>query len=510
MSRVRRSAGNFAVGVASSFVAPAIGLFVTPMLLRTLGDERMGAFRTAQDWCGYAGLLAIGITGALQPLLVSALHRDDPSALGRLFAASFRAYARVVFGMAALVVILVALAPVLIRVPDELVPELRAGIAVSMLGFFWLPFSAFRVLADAEQRAWLIHVLLVAQALVSASVSVGFALAGFGLVGQFLAVVIGAAPFSLGLAAYGMRRHAGLWKGRSEPRDRAALAALNVPSLLWNLTGRLGLVSDSLVISAVLGAVAVVPFGMTQRLPLLAEAQVIGLGAASWAALSELRERGQGERFTRRLLQLTRYSAVLAAATLVPIAIVNRAFVGLWVGEARYGGAALTWVTVAVAFAQSLFALWGWPLIAGGLVRKVLPGAIAAVLLNLAVGFAWTSAFGLVGTSVGTLAGFTAVSSWFYPRLLRREFGVPLRGIVEAVARPAVLGGLYAAALLALVEFVPPYVAGWPSWACWLGLLTWLGTAGLGFLVLAWFWVLPGDDRAEWTGRLRGLFGARR
>lgn len=509
MSRTRRSAANFAVGVATSFVAPAVGLVVTPMLLRLLGDGRFGAFRTAQDWCGYVGLLSLGVTGALQPLLVGAIHRGDPSAVPRLFSASFRAYARVVVVMIALVLALAAFAPRVISVPDELVGELRAGIAVSILGFFWLPFTAFRVLAEAEQRAYLTHGLLVAQALVTAAVSVAFALAGFGLVGQFLATVIGAAPFALGLAAYGMRRHRGLWKGASEPADRAALAALNVPSLIWALTGRVGVASDSLVISAVLGAVAVVPFGMTQRLPLLAQAQVIALGAASWAALSELHQRGHREQFVRRLVQLTRYTAVLAAATLVPIAVCNRAFVVLWVGEARYGGPWLTGLTVTVAFAQSLFALWGWPLIGGGFVRKVLPGAITAVLLNLAVSIAWTSSFGLVGTSVGTLFGFTAVSAWFYPRLLHRELGVPVGRIARAVLGPACLGVAYAFVLAWFATVVPPYAADAAKSTRWFGLVVWLGTAGLCYLALAWFLVFPRDDRAEWAGRVRWLLGAR-
>ena len=64
----------------------------TPLLLGWLGEERLGAVRTATDLFGYLTLLELGLGGSLGPLLARALARGDRRALHHTMAAGTRAY----------------------------------------------------------------------------------------------------------------------------------------------------------------------------------------------------------------------------------------------------------------------------------------------------------------------------------------------------------------------------------------------------------------------------------
>src|SRR5205809_292038 len=95
MSRVHRSALNFATSISLSLATLLISLWATPRILSWLGDERMGAFRAMMDWLGYLALLELGLSGALMPLIAAALNRNEPQRLDALMAEGFRVYRRV-------------------------------------------------------------------------------------------------------------------------------------------------------------------------------------------------------------------------------------------------------------------------------------------------------------------------------------------------------------------------------------------------------------------------------
>ena len=396
--------------------------------------------------------------------------------------------------------------PALTRSPDWLADELRVGCWVWLLTLVWLPLTPFRALAEAGQRGYLISLLLLAQAVTTAGAALAFAALGWGLVGQFLAVVLGTAPFYLGLVWDGARRYPEVWAGSGRPAGDTgrALWALSWPTLLTNLSGRLSLMTDNIMVSLFLGPAAVTPFYLTQRLIVLAGTQVLALGSASWAGLADLHFRGEREVFARRLAQLTGLTVAVGSSLCVPLAVWNRPLVGLWVGGDLYAGDWVTWLGAANAVALGVTALWGWPLHATGLVRAVLPGAVAGTAVNVAVSAIATAVVGLPGPLIGTLVAVTAVHGWWALYLLRRHFGVRPRVLLAAVGRPLAVALPYTAGLLLLADAVPAYDPAWPRVAALLAVGGWVAAAAAGYLVLAGFLAFPAPDRAEWVGRLRG------
>jgi O-antigen/teichoic acid export membrane protein len=493
-----------ASGLALSLVTAAAAFVTAPFLLDWLGTERYGAFRAALDWFGYVGLLEFGIGGALQALFARSLGSDDRAGVVAVARAGARAYLLAAAAMIVTAVGLSALLPELIRLPRELTPELWAGCGLYLVVYACLPLAPFRSLAEASQRGYQVNLWLIAQAVVTAAAALVLARDGWGLTGQFAAVVAGIVIFSLGIAGLGLRRYPELMGGGERRAGVGrALWALSWPTLLFNLSGRIGLLTDNIVVAGVLGPAAVTSFFLTQRVIALVGAQVQAVGTATWAGLMDLHYRGEHAVFDRRMRQLTRLTAVLGAGLLVPVAVFNRDLITLWVGTSQYAGPMVTWLGAVNAWALAVLSVWGWPLTAAGLVRAVLPAILCSTAVNLAVSIAATIAVGLPGPLIGTAAAFLGVSWWWTLRLLRRHFGLAPRSLLGPALAPLGLALPDGAGLLALVELVPAYDPAWPRWAGLGAIAAWLAVAASGYFLLAWFTVVPTADRNEWAGRLR-------
>src|SRR4051812_5638077 len=111
-----------------------IGLLVTPLLLRWLGEERFGAFRVSLDWIGYLGLLELGLGAALPPLLARSLGQGNSDGIRNTLAAGLRAYFRITLLMLVAGLGLVAGIRFLVPVQPDQIVDLQRACAVALLG----------------------------------------------------------------------------------------------------------------------------------------------------------------------------------------------------------------------------------------------------------------------------------------------------------------------------------------------------------------------------------------
>ena len=134
MTRGRRAILNFVSGTALTAVTMVVGLVSVPYIVRWLGDEQYGAFRTTVDWFGYLSLLELGLAGALMPLLARALSQGDQDAVGRTMAAGIRGYTRVTVFMLVVALGLVAVITKLVPVSDANASDLTRAAFFAALG----------------------------------------------------------------------------------------------------------------------------------------------------------------------------------------------------------------------------------------------------------------------------------------------------------------------------------------------------------------------------------------
>ena len=496
--RTRRTALNFAGSVALSAATLVVGFVATPLLLRWLGTERFGALRAASDWLGHVSLLEAGVAGALAPLLAAALGRHDPPALRRAVHAGLRAQALVAAAALILGGLVTMYATRLVPVTSGLAQELTNACLVGLLSYALIVLSPFQTLVDAAQRGYVVSLTAGLQSLATTVLALAFARAGWGLPGQFAALVIGLATCRVALALVARPWLDGFQALLTEPPDPATtqtLWRLNLPSFLAALTGRVGFYTDSIVIALLLGPKAVVPLFLTQRLAALAGSQLLAVGNASWAALAQLHTLGRRDDFNARLLELTRLVGALALVALVPIAAYNHHFVARWVGAEQFGGDWITALACVNAYLLALLALWGWCFGGTGKLGALVPVLLASAVLNIGVSVAMTLLIGLSGPLLGTLAAVCLVNLWAVPLLLARHFGTP----PLALARAALVPLLWGAPLALLAAW---FGRGHTP-LTWAALFAEMAAAAAALLVCWWFLALTAGERAGFGARVQ-------
>lgn len=500
MSRARFSAWNYFSGIGLTGLALISGFVATPIILRWLGQERLGAFRVATDWSGYLGLLELGLSGALLPVLARSIGRRDEQGVRVAMQAGFRVFRRVTVSMVVGGVILLGVLPWLVPVGLGTRADLRIGFGIGLLGLLLVPLLPLRALAESSQRGYVVNGLLGVQSVLTAALSVALAWVGGGITGQFLARVIGGAPFFGFLFLDTRRRHPGVLAAALSANDRASgvereLWQLSRPILAVNGCSQVALLTDNIVVSLFLGPSAVVPFFLTQRLSQVAQVQLQAVGGSAWAALAELHVTGQFGRFNRRLVELTRLVMVLGMAVSIPIVAFNRHFIGLWIGERQFGGELVTFLAGVNSILLSVFSLWTFAFGATGQIARIVRLSVAGAAVNLVVSVVGTWLFGIVGPLLGTTVASVTVFLWWEPLLLKRSFGVPVRELLGALFWPLVIGAPYAAVVWWIAHNNRP-------WG-WLGLAVEMAATAGAFLLLIWFALLDRNDRQLWSARLR-------
>jgi O-antigen/teichoic acid export membrane protein len=498
--RVRRSILNFASNALLIVVTMVVGLKAMPYLIGWLGDERFGGNRIVTTGYGYLTLLELGLGGAIGPLLARAVGQGDEPALRATMAAGARAYLKVSL---ATVAVGLALTPIIPWFAEDMSSpgraDLRRAWALGLVSFLTLPLLPMRTVVEARQLGYVVNLLLTGQYLLVTALSLTLARAGWGVTGQAAAQAAGSWAFCLAVSAGVCRGHPGLVRSvlttPTAPETRRALRSLSWPALLLNVSGRVSVLTDVVVVSKMLSVKQVASFENTQKLASLGQTVLQAVGGASWAALAELYARREHETFNRRLVEMSRMVAVLAIVGLVPVVAYNRAFFRIWdLPDTPYGGDLLIVLASVNALLLAEQSLWAWCFLATGNLRHVVGQAAAAAAVNVAVSLAATRAYGLTGPLIGSTVAFVGVGMWALPLQLRRVFGTPTGPLLRAVGLPAVAGSAAAWGLWVFARDHEP--------ATFAGLALAMGLSALAMLALSAAVLLTPEERALWRHRL--------
>lgn len=497
--RTGRSVVNFATGFMLHLMTLGIGILSTPQLLSWLGDKRYGAFRAASDWGNYLNLLELGISGSLLALLAKAVGIGERQQIRLTLVTGIRVYLKIMIVMVLAGVGLGLFITRVVPVEGILVGELQTGYWLGFLAIFLLPLTPFRLLADASQRGYFANVFIMFQSLIITGLALLLARGGFGITGQYLAVLAGNIAFQLLMCWDGLRHYPDVFSAIKDNQAQIPIQKqlwqLNWSTFTLNLSGRLGLFTDNIIISYSLSPATVVPFFVTQRLAVLAQTQIQGMGNATWAALADLHAKGEKEKFNARLIELTRLVALMGVTFMVAIAAYNHHFIKLWVGEDRFGGDGVTLLAACNGLFLGLLSLWGWCFSGTGNQPKLVRSVTLSAVINFLVSIIGTHFFGIIGPLLGTFIAFTTVSLWQLPLLIQEVFGTSLRQLFLAVAQPLAVGIPYGLVIWWIAKRHTP-------WG-WLGLAAEMGLTAFIYVVIAWLLVLNESERQHWSIRER-------
>ncbi len=433
--------------------------FLTPVVLRLLGSDAFGTFRVLSELYGHLSLLELGLYSSLLAALIPACASGDHERQQAYLSHGFYSYALSAVLTAATALALLPLLPRLTSYGNasELYVTFLLIAGTSVL----IPLQPYRIYLEASNQGHKVNLIAFGQNVFLLLAALGFAALGLGLRSQGLAVLVSTVfGVVLIVRASGVRIP---WPRHRDADIMRELQRNQRPQVLNDLAYKIGQNCDQIVIAYFLGPTAVTKVFLGQRIVLILQGQLQALGQSSFASLANLYY-SDAPLFRLRILEVTKVLAVAAVALLVPVCLLNRAFISLWVGDQfQMESNALTLLASGNAYLFGLFSFWSLVFTVLGKPAALTPLMWRQAFVNVAASIIGAKVLGAEGPVAGTLLSFSLISFWSYPRLLSTHLGIETWAILRTILGPLAFGliTLGVAALL-------PYELAPKSWVNFL------------------------------------------
>jgi O-antigen/teichoic acid export membrane protein len=500
------------------FMAGAIGLVLTPILVHLLGDGDYGLWVTVFSLTGYFGLFDQGIRPSLVRYVARDHARGDREGLSRTLTSALVLYGGVGVVTLAIAAVVAAHFGEWFKVLPAQVPVARAVVLISgaslALGF---PLGVFGATLSGLQRYDAANGIGIGIGVLRAIAFVVVLRMGGGLVG------LAWASLAMNLLGHFL---SWMWVRRLLPGlplglrfvDRAHLLLIGSYSgfaFVGALASSIAFQTDALVITAFLGAALVTPFALAAGLVDNARTLV---HSATWVlspTASEFEALGEQHKLHALLVAGSKYSVLLSWPVLLGLVVFGDNLMVTWVG-AHYATTS-SWAQVLSphgpqASAAQLLTLLSVPTLlslpqstASSLLygvsrhKGVVTLSLLNAILNLGLSVWWVRPFGVAGVALGTavpLALVSGIATAFYA----------CRALDMNAAHYWWVGLVQPG--LASLAFLLPALAAQALWhpTGWLALGGTCAGCWVVFAVVAWRFSVDGPERARWSRMVPGMW----
>jgi O-antigen/teichoic acid export membrane protein len=477
---------NVGSGWFSLGVNVITGFFLTPFIIRHLGDEAFGLWILIFSITGYYGLFDLGIRSSIVRYVAKYSANDQYEELNRLVNTAMFSYGGI--GALAMVVTVVAIYHINIfhGIHSEDITSARwlllmVGTSVS-LGF---PLGVFGGILEGLQRFYLLYVVNIISTLMRTFLIVVVLHRGGGLLSvAFITVTLPLLNQLVnGVAVF---RHLRLRLGpKYVSRSTLKLiASYSSTTFVIIIGGRLRFKTDALVIGTFVSATAITYFTVGSRLVDYASEVVGSLAQIFIPMSSQSQAKGDIDSLRKIFVVGNRACAFIIFPITATLTFLGKSVIEAWVGpkyvSTSYPVMLVLLYPMMLMLAQSasgrtLWGLakhqtWAWVVLAEGISNLIL----SVILVRH---------YGIMGDAIGTAVPLTCSMLLFLPQHLCRLLGIKLRTYLQhAFVLPLALCIPLVAVLLLMRSWFIPHRLG--------PLLLQLGIAGLVYGVgLTWaFW----------------------
>ena len=450
MSRTRRILGGASIGYLHQAAVIVLGIWLTPFLLRRVGQHEYGLWLVAGQLLGYLALLDLGVL-AILPREVAALSGQADKARARVAIADLLARIRGIVRTWQLPGLSVACALIWWFLPSDwsdlsrpLIPVFVAFVALYPLRILLAALQGVQemtFLAGAQMAGWAL----------GTATTITLIVAGAGL----YALVIGWVVTTAVPAGAAWWRSRSLWPAadRSVP---AGPTSEIFRSSLWLSAGQVAQVllagSDVLLVGRILGAAAVVPYACTGKLVTVFANHPHLLMHVAQPALAEMRASESRDRLRHVATALTQAMLIMSGALIVVILPLNHVFVTWWVGPSQYAGWQLTLGFAVMMVLRHVTVALVYTLFCFGYERQIsltslADGVVTVVATAILV---WT--WGPIGAPVGSIIGALLVSVPVNGRSMAREMELSA-GAFAGLLAPLLFRIVGVSAAMALISW---------------------------------------------------------
>jgi O-antigen/teichoic acid export membrane protein len=436
----RRLLANAGSNTAAFVVYLAASFILAPIVLRSLGDERYGAWSFVESFVAYLTLFDLGVAAALVRFVPRCVATDDFDRLNRTYSASLT-----FFSIGAVIALIIG-GVFEWTLLDQVLPsaayagEIRWLFRLLVLNFaISLPMSVYPAMLDGLGR------FVFKSSVRSAVVFVRVPLTIYALTYEQRLIALGLVITGCQLLEQ-LILALGTWRIIPQLRfhpwqvDRGTIrevAGYSGAAFVAMMAGRLSFHTDAFVIGPILGPAAITLFAVPAKLVEMARTALRQATTTLTGAFSALEAAGQHDQLRQTFVAGSRAAWFVAMPFAVGLICLGPAFLQLWIkSDYRPIFAHVLWVLaplIALTIAQSVASrvLYGT-----GDLRAFAWAAIGEGVANLGFSLLFIRPFGVVGVAIGTAIPHAVFCMWVILRVVAKLNVCPrsyMKGLNQAV-----------------------------------------------------------------------------
>lgn len=444
VGRAKKAVQNYLSSIALTAVTFLTAMISSRIVIRYIGDDRFGAFRSLLELFGFLNLIDVGISSSLRPLLAKAVGTDQTSEISKIMQTAYQLFRYALLLSIILGIMISLFCYLIIPVPIQIRLDLQVASLVFCFGMLNILISPSRCFCETVQKLSIVNSLLIFQSLSVTVTSVVFCrlFPGWGITVLSSSLTFWIFIFNT-ILYLRMRKITDTLivnenHQKSEKLRLRELIKHGRDNFILMLAGRASLHSNNLIVGLFYGQSDVTKLYATQRLFDVIQTQLFGVGNASWAALAQIYHQERLDLFRTRVLQLLKLIMILGLSVVVPLVFQNKLFVSLWLGSERYGGDTLTIILVFLTIGLGFSVFSTWCLMSTGHIHAILRLSVITAILDVIATFIFTKSFGLIGPALGSCIVIFFITIPWHCILLKKHFGIQFVSIINTY-KPSIL-----------------------------------------------------------------------
>ncbi|MFZ4713407.1 MAG: lipopolysaccharide biosynthesis protein [Bacteriovoracaceae bacterium] len=483
---------NFGSSGIKNIITTLVGFIATPFIIKAIGDTNFGLYKTLIDIFGHFSILELGLYGTLLSLFIRE-SAQRPEAMPWVLRWGIKQYKKVTLLSLALSSLVSYL--LYLKFSSTIAnKDLVISLIYCQLFFLILPTLPYKAYLEANHQSYKVNLLQLLNALLYSGIGVSFAYFIPSLSSQILATTL-ALLISHLLYLFLVKMPK---KTTDIEIQIEGTSKIQLSYFLNDVSGRLCLMCDNLIIAFVMGPKLVVPFFLTQRLAQTVQGQLLNIGNSTWSTLGLIFHSGEMGLFNKRLIELTRIISILGGVTLVTLVLFNQSFISLWVSDKEFAGTSFTLIACLNTFFLPLLTLWGWSFNYSQLVQKTTPVMWFQAILNIIFSIVFTYQFGNIGPILGTLLAYILAPLPILSLLMKKHYGTSLMALHKSWLLPLI----YSLLLTYFLALMPNLI----NVRSWIELIIKMFLVSGFTLMSAVFLFLSKTERKEYLERVMKLF----
>lgn len=468
------------------------GFFMTPLIVRSLGDTSYGLWNLVATCFGYMALLDFGIQTAVNRYVAKYRGQADQTGINGIYTNAFALYSCIGFVAAIVGIVLALNVERIFVIPISEAPTVRTVMLI--MAFYTaleFPANVYGSILYAHQRFDLLNGGAAAALCVQAACLL--------IVFRYAADLLG---FSATIVACGLAKYTfqvvmshriapglSLKIALVSPSTLKMMAKFSAVSFLTMLTGYLMLKSDNIVIGMYLPPQAITIYSIGFMLSEYSFEIVNSMSKTFTPIFSDFESRGESDRIKSLVYVACRASVAIGVPLISVAIVVGKDFIGLWMGpgyEESYRIMVILMAGRALGFANR-------PLISMlyGIGKHYLGlyTAVCEACLKLGLSVILIRKLGVEGVAFGTAIPMV-LGGLIFPFIVCRGIGIEFRGWLKEVA---VRSGIFCICFVSTIWGISWFFRG----STWMGLFLEVGAFVVAYIAWAMAVAMRSQERTD-------------